>query len=245
MSGEACKPDVGDLVRIEDEEKLRLDLQKRHISVNSLLYERVTRYAGRYGKITSWRNEFYFVDGMESIAWCPDKFSEIWRPVSLELAFSLLYRGQTLKDATGADIRYDPDGLRFYGTPERSAIDFENLYQLVSKRAEPPAPAEKVMTAMELLCWAASSESFGWLIRETHQLAINGHWKAGPWYVPQGMNYHRSERYERVRINKEGTGIDPDTIVILRVRTDTDAGTNGGEASLDAKLERLMEETHG
>jgi hypothetical protein len=104
-------------------------------------------------------------------------------PLSPEDAIRAMLDGETL---------YDKEGDKYYWKGKGHA-----LYRRPPKR-------KRLMARWEVLAWACSEESRGWVVR-----AKGSKW----WCPPQFFSYDMdAKRYERARILPDMSGIDRSTI---------------------------------
>jgi hypothetical protein len=190
---------AGDRVRIRSKEWM--DAQKKNangeITKNGLcLSERMFMYAGRTATIKRiCPNGTYKLDIDNERHWWMDwmfdpdyKADEL---LSAEDAFEYLINGETLYDKEGKPRRFTDDEIN----------TFYSLYRLPAKRKRP-------MTSWEVLDWANSEASRGWVV-----LCIYNNGNRPKWSPPQFFDYDDNvARYRRARMLPDLSGVDESTI---------------------------------
>jgi hypothetical protein len=123
--------------------------------------------------------------------------------------------GETLYDKSGNEYYWDKGDKRFYhrylDTASLNAVvRFNDVYYRPARRKRP-------MTRWEILAWATSEESRGWLVRSRF-IGDVGFWRQ--WDLPQRFSYDTCEgmaddglfEYQRARMLPDNSGIDESTI---------------------------------
>jgi hypothetical protein len=104
----------------------------------------------------------------------------------------------------GGEKLYDKDGIsyEFVGDGFLSACGWRmNIFTGLFRR---PKKRKRPMTRWEILAWAGGEESRGWVVRQVGEIE---------WKLPQYFSYDLdSDRYERVKLLPDGSGIDESTI---------------------------------
>jgi hypothetical protein len=211
------KHEVGDTVRIRSKEWI--DAQKkglcgeiRNPDDDAREYEFIPVmfvYAGNLAKITSIITDIYRIDvdgeSWDWEDWMFDPDYNAGEPLSPEDAIRVMLDGEVLVDKNEHIYWYERNSRCFYYKYEgmKSAPKCEvekcpeNLYLRPTKRA---------MTRWELLAWAGSKASRGWVVRILGDSDID-------WVPPQCFAYNsNTARYQRARLLPDGSGIDEDSI---------------------------------
>jgi hypothetical protein len=206
----------GDTVHIQSQEWI--DAQKkdggRIVSTTGDLAftESMFRYAGKTAKIITAdeKNNCYKLD-VDNGSWWEDwMFDPDYRPEEAPLS---------AKDAilamVGGETLYDEDGWEYFWDKENRdlcrRIDGKTIAFCVPNLRRHLPKSNRIMTRWEILAWANSEESRGWLVR----VRFHGDaWQQ--WGPPQHFTYNREElmynSYQRARLLSDGSGIDEDTI---------------------------------
>jgi hypothetical protein len=203
---------AGDTVRIQtrewmDEQEKDDDGYIRRAAEPSITLD-MQAYAGIVAKIRQAFTETYVLDiddgacywsdWMFDPDYCPDA-----EPLSAKDAVLALADGETLCDEDGATYWFSEADACFNtdsasgGTPEDSNY-FYGLRRSPVKRKRP-------MSRWEIMAWASSEQSHGWLVR--HDVSFPD------WVVPQCPAYDDGiSRFQRARLLPGSSGIDEDTI---------------------------------
>jgi hypothetical protein len=220
------KCDVGDLVRIADKDVITAYLD----AVSSVCVSRARlgalKISGQYRRVSSRTNDdFYTLEGED---WqCVDAvFSERWVPVTVYEAIPLLCTGTELRDENGIGVRLDIDrrAYRYYSYPPNACRipdthEFKQLFKCAFATEEPEPRVAKV-TRWEQVCWAASRDAIGWLVKEKVPGALESACWRLHWLPPQSISYHSGAQYARARINETGNGVNESTIEVVEITDD-------------------------
>jgi hypothetical protein len=128
-------------------------------------------------------------------------------PLSVEDAMRAMLDGEDLFDGNGCKWQWDAEHKRFVSC-DRNGIpsewDIAGLIALGGLCRSAPK-RKRTMTFWEVLAWASSADSFGWVVRKSD----NGYWSP-----PQYYRYHSItlEDYQRARLLPDLSGIDESTI---------------------------------
>jgi hypothetical protein len=119
-------------------------------------------------------------------------------PLSTKDAIQAMLDGETL---------YDHDGIKCWfnetsGTFVTETYD-QDLGSFIGLRRR-PAMRKRLMTRWEILDWANSEASRGWVVR----------YEDGRWISPQCQNYPEEvlDRYQRAKLHSDLSGVDESTI---------------------------------
>jgi hypothetical protein len=207
---------VGDTVRIQTKEWM--DAQEKDaagcIEVCGVTFNTaMQKYAGKIATILNVEGEkpgdFYTLDiDSGEWAWTDQMFDPCYRPedepLSTEDAIhAMMDKGEALYDKSGNKYYWDKDDKCFYHqyldiTSAAVVYRFKDIYYRAPVRPVRP------MTIWEILAWANSEESRGWVVMLT---------EAGSWRTPQFHAYDREvDQYQRARLRPDNSGIDESTI---------------------------------
>jgi hypothetical protein len=121
-------------------------------------------------------------------------------PLSVKDAIRAMLDGETLYDEDGRRVIFnaEEDWFEYEGAEGDGLIGevFKGLSRRLPKRKRP-------MTRWEILAWANSDESRGWLAKHKH---------SDEWCTPQYSSYTDFAGYKRVRLLPDNSGIDENTI---------------------------------
>jgi hypothetical protein len=208
------KHKVGDRVRIQFETWIEANKDEhgdpclKAMSPN--IYERLKKYAGRTATITGKgedHDDYYLLDIDDGKHpwryWMFDPGYRPDEPLSPEDALRAMLDGETLVTAEGHDVRWREDIAKFERTAEgviRNSLVFVGLSRRPEKR-------KRSMTLWEVLAWASSEESHGWLV-------VNKTRKLLRWVCPQYFEYSAGflNDYQRAKLLPDLSGIDESTI---------------------------------
>jgi hypothetical protein len=206
------KHKVGDTVRIQSEEWL-----DAHRDGKIFVPEMIC-YAGKIANIRGIPPKGGFLldinngsDGHSVFAWeewmfDPD-YNPFGEPLSSEDAIRAMLDGETLCDKDGFEYHFDHEAHCFMKIRNGVAGDhavafFNNLYRL-------PVKHKRLMNRWEILNWANSDESKGWVV--CYDLVTPT--SESGWCSPQFDNYgHGIGCYWRARLLPDLSGIDESTI---------------------------------
>jgi hypothetical protein len=220
------KCEVGDLVRVADR-----DVIMAHFDSVSKVWISCARIgslklSGQYRRISSRTDDDFYT--LEGESWqCVDAvFSERWVPVTMYEAIPLLCTSTELRDESGIGVRLDIDrrAYRYYsysssGCRIPDTHEFKQLFKCAFATEEPEPRVAKA-TRWEQVCWAASKDAIGWLVKEKVPGALaSACWRLH-WLPPQSISYHSGTQYARARINNTGNGIDETTIEVVEITDD-------------------------
>jgi hypothetical protein len=214
--GNRMKYKVGDKVRIISKEWI--DAQEKDVQgviwnqdggpIRGFIPE-MQKYAGQVAKIVDNVNGsfkldigeryFYWDEWMFDLNYAPSD-----EPLSVKDAIIAMVRDrETLYDKDGYEYWYDEQKMRFsYRHDENKLGDLCRIPFIDFCRR--PAKRTRPMTRWEILDWATSEESRGWLVREAGDER---------WYHPQFLAYpHEAGRYQRARLLPDKSGIDESTV---------------------------------
>jgi hypothetical protein len=139
--------------------------------------------------------------------WAFDPAYDAMRPLTTEDAIRAMLDGANLYDQNSNRYFYDVSGRTFrYGhyaaTGFGRSLDFDGI---TFYRCLPEQPKNtREMTRWEILAWANSEESRGWVVHAEGDER---------WYAPQFLSYDMDEdRYERAKLKANLSGVDESTI---------------------------------
>ncbi|MDR2049679.1 MAG: hypothetical protein LBP69_09530 [Treponema sp.] len=196
----------GDTVRIRSKEWM--DAQKKDndgdiTRGDSVFFHPMFQYAGKLAVITQADTDSsYKLDiDVGHWWWCGWMFDPDFQdgePLSAEDAIRAMLDGETLYDTEGHAYWYVEDRSGFWTNHGCCVDKFDGLCRRPAKRKRP-------MTRFEVLNWANSEASRGWVVR---------HSDTGFWWTPQYPSYIESdfENYQRARLLPDLSGVDEDTI---------------------------------
>jgi hypothetical protein len=200
---------AGDTVRIQSQEWI--DTQKKDgdgdihplVSGNRCFICAMFEYAGKTAKIVAIYSNYYRLD-IDNGDWrWQDWMFDPDEPLPAEDAIhAMMDDGETLYDKSGNEYYWDKDDKCFYHryqdiTSLAVVHKFEGLYRRTAKRNRP-------MTRWEILAWAESEDSLGWMI---------SYGDVGCWTFPRWRNFGAGiGNYQRGRPLPDLSGIDEDTI---------------------------------
>jgi hypothetical protein len=219
------KHKVGDTVRIQTYEWI--DMQEKDgsgsIFVNNTAFvKNMFRYAGKTAEIIKAdEKHVYYKLSVDNGEWDwqdwmfdPDYKSED-EPLSPEDAIRAMLDGETLYNKKGHAYRWDKKYAHFTKTTDHEFTEgavyfFDGLCRRHGKHKRP-------MTRWEILAWAGSEESRGWLVRGKY-IGNGDLW--GSWELPWRYRYDTMEcmldkgvyEYQRARLLPDLSGIDESTI---------------------------------
>jgi hypothetical protein len=208
------KHKVGDTVRIQSQEWYDVHKDENgfvHYSNGSMVFNSyMQKSVGKLAKVVSVNfgsytldidnGKSYWQDWMLDSDYCPED-----EPLSAEDAIIAMVQGrETLYDKTKHQYFWDSnnrlfvkvfgDGLHI--SEQVSVFDVE-LYRR-------PAKCSRDMTRWEVLAWADSEESRGWLV-----MCL----EIGDWCLPQYFAYaDGADGYQRARLLPDCSGVDKNTI---------------------------------
>jgi hypothetical protein len=123
------------------------------------------------------------------------------RPLSAGDAIIAMVRdGETLVDEDGREHCWDGDDFvrDIGGNHWVDFYEFNNLYRRPAKR-------KRAMNRWEILDWASSEASRGWVVRQI--------WNAPDWMCPPAPFYNLdTDTYQRARLLPDLSGVDESTI---------------------------------
>ncbi|MDR2159406.1 MAG: hypothetical protein LBP23_04990 [Treponema sp.] len=193
---------VGDKVRIRSKEWIE-GISQPPVGSYACFNKEMYKYAGMEAIISGESViDVFFLDidsgrwRWESWMFDPDYKSGGPEPLPTKEAVRALLEGETLYDRNGKEYSWD--------TIFRPTVYFprdlvNNLYRRPSRRKRP-------MTRWEVLAWASSEESHGWVVKEKEK-------KDDVWYVPSCFTYAvNTDWYERARLLPDLSGVDKSTI---------------------------------
>jgi hypothetical protein len=205
---------VGDTVRIRSKEWI--DAQEKDADGDILPDGAISftcgmyKFAGRTAKIVmvDESDSSYYaldIDG-KTYNWQDYMFDPAYNPddpLSAEDAIRAMLDGETLYDEDEWDCFWDKDTKDFYYRKNADTIisvshtHFTNLRRRPVKRTRP-------MTRWEMIAWANSEESRGWVVKTDGDIA---------WYPPQFYGYTGIlAEFQRARLLPDHSGIDENTI---------------------------------
>ena len=123
-------------------------------------------------------------------------------PLSAEDAVRAMLDGDTLYDQDGNEYNFDKFSGEFVCIDllENEAEKISNKFSDLYRR---PPRSRRAMTRWEVLDWANSEASRGWVVRH----------KDGDWVSPQCKTFDTSlSNYQRARLRPNLSGVDEDTI---------------------------------
>ena len=164
-------------------------------------------YAGKEAKVVGLRTDGYSLD-IDNGRW---KWSD-WmlgdRPgLPAEDALKVMLRGKKLYDKHGNEYLWSKEKCCFVtdksdGSGILRIYDTREMPRLF--RGKPSPKAARAMTRFEVLAWAGSEESRGWLVRDRF---LDG------WRLPQFFAYDGDlSQYQRARMFPDLSGIDESTV---------------------------------
>jgi hypothetical protein len=200
---------AGDTVRIRSREWI--DAQEKDedgdIMRDTVFLHKMFQYAGKLAVITYVHtDDTYSLDIDGGYYWWADwMFDPDYRagePLSPKDAIIAMIRDEeTLYDKDGREYDWDEDNDTFSvrlpdGTYENNTR-FAGLYRRSAKR-------KRLMTRWEILGWANSEASRGWVVRIDEEC---------DWNTPQFPGYNfELDNYQRARLLPDLSGVDKDTI---------------------------------
>jgi hypothetical protein len=209
--GNEVKYAVGDIVRIRSKEWI--DAQEKtnegdikidgHNSFAVPMFE----YAGRTARITEVCGNCYKLN-VDSGAWDwqdwmlePD-CAPAGEPLSaIDAIIAMARDGLVLFNEKGVPCRYDEE---LQSIVSREADGEKCIVTTFRNLRRDPPERKRPMTRWEMLDWAGSEESRGWLVRPEG---------GETWYLPQFYNYSPDRaKYFRARMLPDKSGIDESTI---------------------------------
>jgi hypothetical protein len=199
----------GDRVRIRSKEWI--DAQEKDkdgdISIGARVFlKSMFQYAGREAVIIKAVNDDSYeidIDSGEAY-WSLQMFDLDYNPADGPLSagdaiIAMVRDRETLVDEDGRAHRWDWDNFLcdLGGNHWVDFYEFNNLYRRPAKR-------KRAMTRWEMLNWANSEASRGWLVRSEIR---------GDWYLPQYFKYETAiAQYQRARLLPDLSGVDESTI---------------------------------
>jgi hypothetical protein len=205
---------VGDTVRIQSQEWVEAQEKDNNGDIDFLhaptFFSAMFRYAGKIAKIAKVydSSDCYRLDvDNGKCLWTDQMFDPDYRPedepLSAEDAIhAMVENGEKLYDEDGWEYFWDSDekSLAYRKNGGIIIIKHTHLTDLYRR----PAKRTLLWTRWEILAWANSDESRGWLIKSREDTA---------WYLPQFHAYNQPvEVYQRARLLPDHSGIDEDTI---------------------------------
>jgi hypothetical protein len=123
-------------------------------------------------------------------------------PLSAEDAIRAMLDGEALYTKTGVSYSYSVEKHWFCVNDQMiDRINDTGIFSGLCRR-----PAKRPMTRFEVLNWANSEASRGWVVR-----AIDSGYEV--WRLPQNLDYNMNiEKYQRARLLPDCSGADEDTI---------------------------------
>jgi hypothetical protein len=209
---------VGDTVRIRSKEWM--DAQRKDadgdIAMNGLcLTKGMFMYAGRTATIKRiCPNRTYKLDiDNERYWWMDWMFDPDYKADGLlsakDAIIAMVREGEHLFDKDGREFYWDDGGKIFWHTLDAvndagkeytvrgSNFPLPDLYRRPSRR-------KRTMNRWEVLDWAGSDASRGWLVRASENM---------PWILPAYYGYNEDfSTYQRARLLPDLSGVDEDTI---------------------------------
>jgi hypothetical protein len=185
--------------------------RKEFITKDFITY--LNEFAGKIAKIVYVEPGSYLptykldIDGGEHswADWMFDPYFRADEPLSAEDAIRAMLDGETLTDDEGAEHFWDADwdrrGAFVYRKINETSVSVAIFYTGLYRR---PAKRKRLMTRFEVLNWANSEASHGWVVRPEGN---------DTWHVPQFFSYSLGEcRFQRARLLPDLSGVDEDTI---------------------------------
>jgi hypothetical protein len=163
------------------------------------------KYAGEVARITEAHENSYSldIDGGAWIwqDWMFDPDFKAGGPLSAEDAIWAMLDGETLYSEDGSTKFYWDGG--HFRVEDDGGLDFTGTFN-DSTFYRCPAKHKRTMTRWEVLDWANSDASRGWVAR------VGGE---DTWHTPQFFGYNMDvDKYERARLLPDLSGVDEDTI---------------------------------
>jgi hypothetical protein len=121
----------------------------------------------------------------------------------VEAVVAMFHEGKTLYDSEGYTCRWD--GFKAAFTRRKPGGEVSVLQSFMDLYDKPPS-AKRPMTRFEILGWANSEASRGWVVRYGGDDSICG------WNVPQLQYADNLSLYRRARLLPDGSGVDECTI---------------------------------
>jgi hypothetical protein len=203
---------AGDTVRIRSREWI--DAQEKDedgdIMRDNGFSRTMFQYAGKLAVITYVdTDDSYRLDIDDGSWWWADwMFDPGYRsadgPLSAEDAVRAMLDGERLTDDEGTEYFWDADwdgGHFFYRKRDETDAGVAHSYTGLYRRS---AKRKRLMTRFEILGWANSEASRGWVVRTG---------ESGEWFCPPSLEYCNDiDVYQRARLLPDLSGVDKDTI---------------------------------
>jgi hypothetical protein len=195
---------VGDTVRIQSKERLRV----QDVAVNSVMLECANRIAKIIGVNDAYdcysldidNGDWSWTDGMFD----PDYNAD--DPLAPEDAIrAMMDDGEALINKEGRECLWN--GVSGYFQVMVDSVTALRRLDLFTDLRRRPAKRNRPMTRWEVLDWANSEASRGWVVRVVLQEMC------GQWAVPQCHYYDEDvTAYQRARLLPDLSGVDESTI---------------------------------
>jgi hypothetical protein len=162
-------------------------------------------YAGEATEITRAESDGYKLKIDDSFWWEDWMFDPDCtladKTLSPKDAIRAMLDGEVLRDPIGRELYWDETNRAFYMRNEGSCLFAKNNFTGLYRR---PVKCKRPMTRWEMLDWAGSEASRGWVVRSDTY---------GNWYLPQYFKYESAmAQYQRARLLPDLSGVDEDTI---------------------------------
>jgi hypothetical protein len=212
---------VGDVVRIRSKEWF--DAQEKNeeggLPRNEPIFvSDMFDYAGKIAKLTTLSDEGKFnLDIDDDGYWWPDwmfdpDYDPSKEPLPAEDAIRAMLDGEVLYRQGGFEYHFDPDAYCFMQMRNDVAgakpiTFFDGLY----RRPVAPVKTKRLMTRWEILSWANSDASRGWVC--CYHVSATSSAALSLWWPPQYSRYGEDlTLYYRARLLPDLSGIDESTI---------------------------------
>jgi hypothetical protein len=201
---------MGDWVRIQAKKWMDAQEKNRFGAIVGLdrchLVPKMQAYAGKIVRVERVIVEIqrYCLVG-NNYSWSDWMFDPDFKqdePLSVEDAIRVMLDGETLWNKEGTRYWFNGDSFSWEMKDEsgwgNQIKDFTGLRRLL------PARRKRPMTRWEVLDWAGSDASRGWVVRSDIY---------GNWYLPQYFKYETTiAQYQRSRLLPDLSGVDESTI---------------------------------
>jgi hypothetical protein len=196
---------VDDMVRIQSWDWIDEQEKDKDGDIDVGFVRPMFRYAGKVARIVGSDGGCYglSIDGGRW-NWLDSAFDPSFDPDAIlsakEAAWAML-DGETLHDGAGRPHRFNEEDGCFEYVEKEGTVKALYVFKGFLKRR----PPERYWTRWEMLAWANSEESRGWLVAYPAG--------SGDWSSPQYYNYaDLPEQYQRARLLPDLSGIDESTI---------------------------------
>jgi hypothetical protein len=214
--GNEMKHKAGDTVRIQSREWWEKQDKDNDGDIPGpsgyWFFKNMSQHCGKIAKITKVRDTSYTLDidnGQDEWdEWMFDPDYHPNEPLSPEDAIRAMLDGETLYDDAGRKYWWQEEdcGFRCLNPCSTFSLLTSDVRALPSLYRR-PEKRTRAMTRWEILAWAGSEESRGWVVAEEETEMT--------WYPPQYFGYEldtKGDGYCRAKLLPDGSGIDETTI---------------------------------